>query len=370
MAGDEITLFLSGDVMTGRGIDQVMAHPVDPVLQEPWVKSALDYVSLAEQRNGPIPRPVDGAYIWGDALAMLEAHSPEVRIINLETAISERGQPWPHKGINYRMAPAHVDCLTVPSIDCCVLANNHTLDYAAEGLIETLEALAGAGIRVAGAGRDAASAEAPAAIDVSGGKRVVIFAVGAASSGIPHDWSATVDRPGVAWVDGLGDRDIDSVVRRIEAATSRSDIVILSVHWGPNWGYGIPVSHRRFAHALIEQAGVDVVHGHSSHHPLGVEVYAGRPILYGCGDLINDYEGIRGHEEYRTELRLLYFVTVDGRGALQRLRVIPVRARRFRLETAGGDDVAWVESLLAREGRTLGTGADALDGTHAVDIRW
>lgn len=131
-----IMLFFCGDVMTGRGIDQVMPHPCPPHLREPYVASALDYVALAERANGPIPRPVDFGYVWGDALPEFDRRRPDVRIINLETSIttSEDLQP---KGINYRMNPANVACLTAAGIDCCILANNHVMDWGSRGLLET-----------------------------------------------------------------------------------------------------------------------------------------------------------------------------------------------------------------------------------------
>jgi poly-gamma-glutamate synthesis protein (capsule biosynthesis protein) len=95
-AAGMITLFLCGDVMTGRGIDQVLPHPNDPVLHEPYMTSAKGYVELAEEANGPIPKPVDYAYIWGDALRELEQRAPDVRINNLETSItrSEDYSSW------------------------------------------------------------------------------------------------------------------------------------------------------------------------------------------------------------------------------------------------------------------------------------
>jgi poly-gamma-glutamate synthesis protein (capsule biosynthesis protein) len=79
------TLFLCGDVMTGRGIDQILPRPGDPAIREPYMDSALGYVQLAEEANGPIPRPVDASYIWGDALAEFQRVKPQARIINLET---------------------------------------------------------------------------------------------------------------------------------------------------------------------------------------------------------------------------------------------------------------------------------------------
>ncbi|MGZ5231534.1 MAG: CapA family protein, partial [Burkholderiales bacterium] len=156
-------LFLCGDVMTGRGIDQILAHPCNPVIHEPYARSALEYVELGEAVNGPIPRAVAPDYIWGDALPVLEHAKVDARIINLETAVT-RNEAWLPKGINYRMHPANVACLALARLDCCVLANNHVLDWGAQGLIETLDCLHAAGLRTAGAGLDRESAEAPAIV--------------------------------------------------------------------------------------------------------------------------------------------------------------------------------------------------------------
>ena len=104
--------------MTGRGIYQVLAHPCDPKLHEDYVASAKDYVSLAEKANGAIPRHAKPAYVWGVALDELDRMRPDVRIINLETAIT-RSDDYARKGINYRMSPENADCLSAANIDCC-----------------------------------------------------------------------------------------------------------------------------------------------------------------------------------------------------------------------------------------------------------
>lgn len=125
-------LLLCGDVMTGRGIDQILPHPSDPALFEAYLSSARDYVALAEARAGPIPRPVPFDYIWGDALAALDERATDIRIINLETSITDDGEPE-RKGINYRMHPANTPCLSTFEADCCVLANNHVGDWGRRG---------------------------------------------------------------------------------------------------------------------------------------------------------------------------------------------------------------------------------------------
>jgi poly-gamma-glutamate synthesis protein (capsule biosynthesis protein) len=179
-----VTLFLGGDVMTGRGIDQVLPRPSRPELHEEHIRSALDYVELAERAHGRIPRPVTLPYMWGDLLADLQGRSPDFRIVNLETSVTTSEEAVP-KGINYRMNPANVPCLAAAKIDCCVLANNHVLDWGAPGLRETLDVLGVAQIATAGAGRSADDAARPAVLEKPGKGRVLVFGFGMPSSGIP-----------------------------------------------------------------------------------------------------------------------------------------------------------------------------------------
>lgn len=342
-------LFLCGDVMTGRGVDQILPTPCDPALDEPWVKSALDYVALAERRNGRIPRPVDFAWIWGEALEELEWERPEARIVNLETAVTTSAEREP-KGINYRMNPANVACLTAARLDCCVLANNHVLDWGPRGLEETLATLRRAGIATAGAGRDAAEAEAPAVIALAGGRRVLVFAFGHESAGVPADWAAGPLKPGVNRLPDLSARTADAVAKRILGAKGAGDVAIVSIHWGPNWGWRIARERREFARRLIDAGAADLVHGHSSHHPGPIEIYRGRLILYSCGDFLNDYEGITGHEAFRPELTLMYFPTLEEPGArLLTLALTPMRIARFRLQRASLAEADWLAEVLGRE---------------------
>lgn len=147
-------------------------------------------------------------------------------------------------------------------------------------------------------------------------------------------------------------------------------MVIASIHWGGNWGHAIPAEQREFAHRLIDEAQVDVVHGHSSHHVKAIEVYQNKPVLYGCGDFLNDYEGIGGHQSYRPDLSLMYFLRLEPTtGELRSLRMVPMRSRRFRLERASADDTRWLEQLLDRQGRPFGTGAETTDQGELV-LRW
>ena len=365
---DTLKLFLTGDIMTARGIDAVLPHPGDPRLYEDYVKKAGDYVRLAERLNGPIPRPVGFTYVWGVALDEFERRQPHARIINLETAVSRRGRPEP-KGINYRMSPENFPAISAADIDCCVLSNNHVLDWGAVGLADTLDTLASNGMHSAGAGHNRQSAEAPAVLLQPGGQRLLVFGLGAPDSGIPPDWAATDKRAGVARLEDLSMQSLHSVAERILKYKNPGDRMVASIHWGGNWGFEIPREQVRFAHALIDEAGVDVVHGHSSHHIKGIEVYRERLILYGCGDLLNDYEGIEGHTTYRGDLGFLYFAALDPGGRLQTLELIPTRLHRFRLCHAEGDDRQWLHDTLSRECARLGSSLQP--GTqNAFELRW
>jgi poly-gamma-glutamate synthesis protein (capsule biosynthesis protein) len=254
------------------------------------------------------------------------------------------------------MNPANVACLEAARLDCCALANNHVLDWGHAGLEETLGTLAGAGIRTTGAGRDLGQAQAPAILEIPGKGRVLVFAFGVEDSGIPPGWAATPQRPGVALLEDLSERTVRRVAMGVSRAKQARDVVVASVHWGENWGYGVPAQHRRFAHALVEAAGVDLVHGHSSHHPKGIEVWQGKLILYGCGDFLNDYEGIEGYEAYRSDLSLIYLPTLEVHsGRLLDLDLRPMQSRRLRLNRARAEDARWLGEVLARESGRLDT---------------
>jgi poly-gamma-glutamate synthesis protein (capsule biosynthesis protein) len=351
-----ITIFLCGDVMTGRAIDQILPHPGNPQLYESYIQDARRYVDLAEKTNGPIPKPVPFAYIWGDALAELDRVSPDLRIINLETSITRSDDAWPGKGINYRMHPRNISCLTAAGIDACALANNHVLDWGYAGLEETLSTLERAGIKTCGAGTNIDEAMAPAVFDIAGKGRVLLFSFGDVSSGVPTSWRASTSRAGIHLLNNLSAKTVARLGQQINAYRHDKDIVIASIHWGGNWGYKIPTTHTRFARGLIDQAEVDIVHGHSSHHPKGIEIYRNKPIIYGCGDFINDYEGISGYEDFRSDLSLMYFITMNaGTGELVHFELVPTQIKNLRVNYTNRADAKWLADMLSWQGRKLNT---------------
>jgi poly-gamma-glutamate synthesis protein (capsule biosynthesis protein) len=351
-----ITIFLCGDIMPGRGIDQVLPHPSDPRIHEPYLADAREYVRLAEKASGPMQRPFSFRTVWGDALAELNRRSPDVRMINLETAITRSEEYWENKGINYRMHPANAPILTAAGIDVAALANNHVLDWGYSGLAETISTMKKLNIAHAGAGRNRNEAEAPAIVDLGRKGRVIVFSFAVGTSGVADAWAALNNRPGVNYLPDLSPDTVLRIREQVQRVKKKGDILIASIHWGPNWGYDISPEEVRFAHGLIDAAGMDVIHGHSSHHVKAVEVYHDKLILYGCGDLLNDYEGIGGHEDFRGDLGLMYFAQVDpATGRLLSLDMMPTQVRHFCVNLASPVEAAWLAGVLNREGKKYGT---------------
>lgn len=355
--------------MLGRGIDQILPQSVSPKLYESYVKDARDYVRLAENKNGAISQPVSYNYIWGDALKIWKKMAPAAKIINLETSITTNNKPWAGKGINYRMHPKNVEVLKTAGIDFCSLANNHTLDWERAGLLETINTLEKSGIAFAGAGVNDIETAKPAILPLTKGK-IIVLAYGAKSSGIPKSWEAQENLPGLNMLPETVDFAVALIKSAVEKIKQKNDIVLVSLHWGRNWGYDIPLPHQKLAHELIDKAGVDLIYGHSSHHPMGLEVYQKKLIIYGAGDFINDYEGIGGYNQFRGELSLMYFPVVNlENGELISLKMFPMETKNFKINHASKPDALWLKSVLDREGIALETEV-IWNEDHSLDLKW
>jgi poly-gamma-glutamate synthesis protein (capsule biosynthesis protein) len=349
-----IRLFFAGDVMTGRGVDQILTRPSAPELHEPFVTDAREYVRLAEQMSGPVPHRVPSDYIWGDALAEWERLVPAARVVNLETSIT-RSDDYERKGINYRMHPDNVGCLRAARLDICILANNHVLDYGPKGLVETLETLRRADIRAVGAGLNRDEATRPVVHALPGGQHLIVGACAHESSGVPDQWAALTEQPGVNLLADLSEDTAADVAAHVARHKLPGDVGVLSIHWGGNWGYDVPRQHINFAHRLVER-GIDIVYGHSSHHVRPIEIYRDRLILYGCGDFIDDYEGISGYEQYRDDLALMYFPSLSPQtGQLLALEMTPLQIRHMRLNRASPADTRWLCTRVNEISRAFGT---------------
>lgn len=294
-------LALAGDTMLGRGV--------------------AERISIA----GP-------AAIWGSALPLL--WSADLLCVNLECALTTHAQPWldgARKAFYFRAHPTAVEALHVAGVDFVSLANNHVLDFREDGLRDTLRTLDRAGIAHAGAGTDIESAARPAYLSTDGIRIGIV-----AFADHPAEWAATASRPGVDLVRASSGRDELSRVRRaLSTARAHADLVVLSLHWGPNMRERPSPQFREFARAAVD-AGADVVWGHSAHVVQGIEFHAGRPILYDTGELIDDYAV---DPELRNDLGALFLLRVSGRH-IEEVALAPLRIDDMRLERATAADRA------------------------------
>jgi poly-gamma-glutamate capsule biosynthesis protein CapA/YwtB (metallophosphatase superfamily) len=347
-----MTMLLTGDVMIGRGVDQLFDIHCDPQLFEAWVTDARHYVNLAEAKHGSIPRPVTHAYVWGDSLEDSAHEKPDIRIINLETCLTLSKAFAASKSIHYRAHPNQVGILRAAHIDGCVLADNHTMDWGREGLEETLKALKNVNIRCAGAGLNILDAEEAIPFSLPG-ITLKVVAWGSLTSGIPVTWQAGAKQSGVNIIECAS---LSHILQTLQALKAKDTLLLVSIHWGNNWGHDISCQQRSLAHTLVDQGRASIVHFHSSHHPKAIEVHRHRLILYGAGDLINDYEGIPGYEEYLPDLGMIYFPLIDGiSGQLVTLRMRVYARRNMRLIRATEKEVMELSSLLQRPCLDLGT---------------
>ena len=291
-----ITLALTGDVMLGRGVNEALraARPEEP---------------------------------WGDLLPLLD--SADLRIINLECAVTKHKQPWSRtpKVFHFRADPLAVEVLKAAHIDVCSLANNHTLDFEEMGLLDTLAHLEAAGIHYAGAGRDGEQAARPALLE--GGVALVAF------TDNEPPFAAGPGKPGTNYLPVSVEPE---VLRRVGEAigTAReagARTVVFSNHWGPNMVERPRETFRLFARAVVD-LGADVYYGHSAHVFQGVEIYRGKPILYDTGDFIDDYAV---DPRLRNDRSFLFRVSVED-GALERLELFPVSLPYARVELARGTE--------------------------------
>jgi poly-gamma-glutamate capsule biosynthesis protein CapA/YwtB (metallophosphatase superfamily) len=327
-----IALGLVGDVMLGRGVDEALK----------------DYKRSEEP--------------WGDALSVLDA--ADLRVINLECAITTYENPWSRtpKTFHFRAYPSRaVGVLRAARIDACSLANNHTLDFEEEGLLDTLEYLDDAGIQHAGAGGDLEEAARPAILDVPGGEKVALLAF----TDNEPPFAAGVDRPGTNYLPtSLESEVLDRVEAAIAAAhEAGADTVVFSNHWGPNMVERPRELFRRFARCVVDR-GADVYYGHSAHVFQGVEVYRGKPILYDTGDFIDDYAV---EERLRNDRSFVFRVSLEG-GEFRRLELFPVALSFARTGLATGGEREEILRRMERLSAEMGTrflrreGALVLDG--------
>ena len=266
-------------------------------------------------------------YPWGDTLSILQG--ADWRMCNLECVISDRGTPWsPHaKAFHFRSAAKNIAVLQVAQMNAVSLANNHTLDYGYDAMFEMLEILNRAGIAHSGAGANLEDASKVAISSVRG-KKVGVLAF----TDNEPDWEAKADQPGVFYVPvDLKDRRAQHLLEIVRNERNALDLLIVSAHWGSNWGYAPEAGHVAFAHALIE-AGASVVFGHSCHVFRGIEFHQGRLIFYSAGNFVDDYAVDRVE---RNDEAFIYVLEARDR-LLTNVHLVPALIRSCQARTARG----------------------------------
>lgn len=319
---DSSIIGLTGDVMIGRLVEETLSNS-------------------------------DPSYLWGDTLPMLRA--TDFNLINLEAALTRSENIVP-KVFNFKAKPERVESLILASIDVANLANNHCLDYSIEGLIETLQVLDEAGIRHIGAGPNSLQAGQHLIIDVKG---ITIGILGYTDN--EPSWEATSHTPGVNYVE-IGEKDLKRVENDVRNLRDQVDIVLLTIHWGPNMRESPPHHFQNFAHRLMD-CGVDIFHGHSAHIFQGVEIYNGKVIFYDTGDFVDDYYV----DPLLRNDRSFFFLVEVTKDGIVGIRLVPTFISNCQVNLAKGierEEAMHRMTLLSKEfGTELETQDNTLFGT-------
>jgi poly-gamma-glutamate capsule biosynthesis protein CapA/YwtB (metallophosphatase superfamily) len=308
---------LLGDVMLGRGVAEAL-------------------------------RTTTPSDLWGEELRDLCA-SLDLVVCNLECCISARGEPTRRvagKPFFFRAPPAAVEALRAIGVRAVSLANNHALDYEEEALADTLAYLEDGGIAHAGAGRGSEEARQPAVVE-AGGVRIGLVAVG----DHPAEYAAEAVRRGIAYAD-LRRGAPGWLLEMISQLRERCDAVIAFPHWGPNMT-AEPARWQRSVGLDLQDAGADLVAGHSAHVFHGVAAWGGRLALPDLGDGLDDY---RVDPVVRNDLGVLAIWRPDG----EEVELVGLELGFCRTEVARGAGAEWIAKRLGRASAKLGTRIDRI----------
>ena len=294
---DKLLIGLTGDVMIGRNVDKAITQ--------------MGY-----------------AYPLGDVLPLLR--STAINIINLETTLTHSTTQVP-KVFNFKATPDKVNTLLEARITAATLANNHILDYDIEGLAETIHTLQQAGILYTGAGMTEQEATRPCIITY---QELRVGLLGFTDN--EPSWRAKGFNSGTNYIAITSEKDQQRALSMVQEARKEVDLLIVSLHWGPNMRQEPPRLFMSFAHQLIHE-GADVVHGHSAHIFQGVEIYQHKLILYDTGDFIDDYVV---NPMLRNDLSFLFLLEVSHRQVV-RLQLVPVVNSQCQVNLAKGSTHQW-----------------------------
>jgi hypothetical protein len=207
----------------------------------------------------------------------------DLAVVNLETAITERGTPAP-KQYNFRAPASAFTALKAAGVDVATMANNHGQDYGVVGLRDSLAAARAAGFPVVGIGADAQQAFRAHRFTVRGQRIAVIGATQVLDSSLAAAWSAGDGKPGLASA-----YDEKRLLAAVRAARAQADTVVVDLHWGREWEPGAPrcpIDRQRALAPKLVAAGADVVVGSHAHALLGGGYLGSAYVHYGLGNFV------------------------------------------------------------------------------------
>lgn len=270
--------------------------------------------------------------LWGNTKNHTE--KSDLFIANLETTIcDENVEKWPNKTFNYRLYPKYAsNVLGKSGLDYVSLANNHTLDFQKKGLLQTLKTLAKHKIEFSGAGLTKKSATEPAVFSLRKfGKPIFIF-----SAADHYDyWESGVVKgikgtEGIWYIDKHDSESQSELLIKIQQTKKEypDSFIIVSLHWGHNYEYGISNWKKQFARQLIN-SGTNIIHGHSAHHIQPIERIGNGCVFYSMGDYIDDYAVTK---EFRNDLAFLADVYINPKNNhIVDIKTYPTRIRNYEV---------------------------------------
>lgn len=282
---------------------------------------------------------------WGNVRPRLLA--ADAVIANLECPITTTAERY-HRGFKvfrFRADPGVIDILKAGNVQCVALANNHTLDCNAIGMFDTLGALDAAGIAHSGAAGNLLQALEPA-LFTAGGMKIGFVSI----TNTMTPFAAGAAKPGTAFLKIRTDGPTRALLGTIAQSLRRSgaELLVLSVHWGPNFRTWPPHSYRRFARMAVE-LGFHIVHGHSAHFFQALEFHGSGLILYDTGDFLDDFWVFPG---LRTDWSFLFEVEL-ALGKAPTLKLTPVRLKPGEVNFAEGREAAAITDTMLRRCRNF-----------------